>query len=86
MTTTDLDPTPLDPALSHTRGESDVPLLTQTIPDNLAATVERFGDRDQSNVPAGRRWTYTEFWRRPPVGLGAAPARHPGGGRVASGR
>ena len=62
MTTTDLDPTPLDPALSHTRGESDVPLLTQTIPDNLAATVERFGDRDALvDVPAGRRWTYTEF-------------------------
>ena len=62
MTTTDLDPTPLDPALSHTRGESDVPLLTQTIPDNLAATAERFGDRDALvDVPAGRRWTYTEF-------------------------
>ena len=62
MTSTDLDSTPLDPALSHTRGESDVPLLTQTIPDNLAATVERFGDRDALvDVHAGRRWTYTEF-------------------------
>ena len=62
MTTTDLDPTPLDPALSHTGGEADVPLLTQTIPDNLAATAERFGDRDALvDVPAGRRWTYTEF-------------------------
>ena len=62
MTITDLDSTPLDPALSHTRGASDVPLLTQTIPDNLAATVERFGDRDALvDVPAGRRWTYTEF-------------------------
>ncbi|MDO8393911.1 MAG: AMP-binding protein [Dietzia sp.] len=62
MTTTDLDSTPLDPALSHTRGDADVPLLTQTIADNLAATVERFGDRDALvDVQAGRRWTYTEF-------------------------
>ena len=62
MTTTDLDSTPLDPALSHTRGETDVPLLTQTIPENLAGTVERFGDRDALvDVQADRRWTYTEF-------------------------
>ncbi|MGN0102533.1 AMP-binding protein [Dietzia sp. CH92] len=62
MTTTDLDSTPLDPALSHTRGETDVPLLTETIPDNLAATVERFGDRDALvDVQSGRRWTYDEF-------------------------
>ncbi|MBC7305846.1 MAG: AMP-binding protein [Dietzia sp.] len=62
MTTTDLDATPLDPALSHTRGETDVPLLTQTIPENLAATVEEFGDRDALvDVQAGRRWTYSEF-------------------------
>jgi len=62
MTTTDLDSTPVDPALSHTRGETDVPLLVQTIPENLAATVERFGDRDALvDVHADRRWTYTEF-------------------------
>lgn len=62
MTTTDLDSSPLDPALSHTRGETDVPLLTQTIPDNLAATVKQFGDRDALvDVHAGRRWTYSEF-------------------------
>ncbi|MBB1021216.1 AMP-binding protein [Dietzia sp. E1] len=62
MTTADLDATPLDPALSHTRGETDVPLLTQTIPENLAATVEEFGDRDALvDVQAGRRWTYSEF-------------------------
>ena len=62
MTTTDLDSTDLDPSLSHTRGETDVPLLTETIPANLAGTVERFGDRDALvDVPAGRRWTYTEF-------------------------
>ncbi|EYT57000.1 AMP-binding protein [Dietzia sp. UCD-THP] len=62
MTTSDLDSTPLDPALSHTRGDTDVPLLTQTIADNLAATVARFGDRDALvDVQAGRRWTYAEF-------------------------
>lgn len=62
MTTADLDSTPLDPALSHTRGSTDIPLLTETIADNLAATVERFGDRDALvDVPTGRRWTYTEF-------------------------
>ncbi|NLD85679.1 MAG: AMP-binding protein [Actinomycetales bacterium] len=62
MSTDSLDSTPLDPAVSHTRGESDVPLLTQTIPDNLAATVEKFGDRDALvDVPAGRRWSYSEF-------------------------
>ena len=62
MSTDSLDSTPLDPAVSHTRGESDVPLLTQTIPDNLAATVEEFGERDALvDVPAGRRWTYSEF-------------------------
>lgn len=62
MTTSSLDSTPLDPAVSHTRGETDIPLLTQTIPDNLAATVERFGDRDALvDVQAGRRWTYAEF-------------------------
>lgn len=62
MTTTDHGSTPLDHALSHTRGETDVPLLTQTIPDNLAATVEAHGDRDALiDVHADRRWTYTEF-------------------------
>ena len=62
MSTDSLDSTPLDPAVSHTRGESDVPLLTQTIPDNLAATVEKFGERDALvDVPAGRRWSYSEF-------------------------
>ena len=62
MTTTDLESTPADPALSHTRGPVDVPLLTETIAGNLAATAERHGDRDALvDVPSGRRWTYTEF-------------------------
>lgn len=35
-----------DPALSHTVGLLDPPLLEQTIGDALDATVERFGDRE----------------------------------------
>jgi fatty-acyl-CoA synthase len=48
--------------LSHTTGETDVPLLEQTIPDNLEATVARFGDREALvDVQQGIRWTYAEF-------------------------
>ena len=48
--------------LSHARGEIDVPLLEQTIPDNLDATVARFADRDALvDVAQGIRWTYAEF-------------------------
>ena len=48
--------------LSHAVGEADVPLLEQTIPDNLAATVARFGERDALvDVAQGIRWTYAEF-------------------------
>ncbi|MDO5699841.1 MAG: AMP-binding protein, partial [Dermatophilus congolensis] len=54
--------TTLDPTLSHTRGDTDQPLLTTTIGDNLAATVARVGDNDALvDVEAGRRWTYNEF-------------------------
>ena len=48
--------------LSHAAGETDVPLLEQTIPDNLDATVARFGERDALvDVAQGIRWTYAEF-------------------------
>ncbi|MEO7233770.1 MAG: AMP-binding protein [Lapillicoccus sp.] len=48
--------------LSHATGETDVPLLEQTIPDNLDATVARFADRDALvDVAQGIRWTYAEF-------------------------
>jgi fatty-acyl-CoA synthase len=48
--------------LSHTVGETDVPLLEQTIPDNLDATVARFGGREALvDVAQGIRWTYAEF-------------------------
>ena len=53
---------PLDTAYSHTRGETDPPLLTTTVCDDLAATAARVGDHDALvDVEAGRRWTYAEF-------------------------
>src|SRR5690625_142151 len=54
--------TDLDPNLSHTRGPSDTQFLEQTIPENLQITAERLGDVDALvDVPAARRWTYSEF-------------------------
>ena len=51
-----------EPKPSHTAGETDVPLLEQTIPDNLDATVARFADREALvDVQQGIRWTYAEF-------------------------
>ena len=47
----------------RTRPESaEPPLLDETIGDNLARTVDAFGDRDALiECATGRRWTYTEF-------------------------
>jgi fatty-acyl-CoA synthase len=48
--------------LSYAAGETDVPLLEQTIPDNLDATVAAFGEREALvDVAQGIRWTYAEF-------------------------
>jgi fatty-acyl-CoA synthase len=48
--------------LSYASGVSDVPLLGETIGENLERTVARFGDREVLvDVAAGTRWTYTEF-------------------------
>jgi fatty-acyl-CoA synthase len=48
--------------LSHAVGETEPALLEQTIPDNLDATVSRFGDREALiDVQQGIRWTYAEF-------------------------
>jgi fatty-acyl-CoA synthase len=48
--------------LSHAVGQTDVPLLEQTIPENLDATVERCADREALvDVQQGIRWTYAEF-------------------------
>ncbi|MCK0093765.1 AMP-binding protein [Rhodococcus sp. F64268] len=51
------------PALpSYDSGAGDVPLLGDTIGDNLDRTVARHGDRDALVERAtGRRWTYSEF-------------------------
>ena len=52
------------PALSHTSGETDVPLLETTIGDDFDATVARFADREALvDVHQGRRWTYAELAR-----------------------
>jgi fatty-acyl-CoA synthase len=51
-----------DPTLSHTVGDTEPPLLEQTSPDNLDATIARFGDREALvDVGQGIRWTYAEF-------------------------
>ena len=48
--------------LSYAQGESETPLLEETIGANLENTVARFGDREALvDVPSGRRWTYREF-------------------------
>ncbi|MEO6569976.1 MAG: AMP-binding protein [Ilumatobacteraceae bacterium] len=50
-------------AIEH--GPVDVDLLDETIPDNLARTVGRYGDREALvSVQQGIRWTYTEFGER----------------------
>src|SRR3954447_17604103 len=55
-------PVSLDRGLSHTRGETDTPLLETTIGDNFDATAERFADREALvDVAQGRRWTYAEL-------------------------
>ncbi len=52
-------------ALSYVHGSSDVPLLGETIGENLRRTVERFPDREFLVVPQQRyRATYREFWEQ----------------------
>jgi fatty-acyl-CoA synthase len=47
---------------SYASGISDLPLLGETIGENLERTVARFGDREALvDVAAGRRWTYAAF-------------------------
>ena len=56
--------------LSYVHGASPVPLLGQTIGDNLRQTVERFGDREALVVPhQGYRASYTALWQQ--TGLAA---------------
>ncbi|MCA1780718.1 MAG: AMP-binding protein [Intrasporangiaceae bacterium] len=52
----------MDPALSHTRGETSPSLLDQTIPDNLDQTAARHGGRlALVDCVQGIRWTYAEL-------------------------
>ncbi|MDQ2782734.1 MAG: AMP-binding protein [Actinomycetota bacterium] len=47
---------------SYDRGPASPPLLTSTIGDNLAATVDLHRSREAMvDVPSGRRWTYDEL-------------------------
>jgi len=49
-------------ALSYSSGESETPMLGDTIGANFDATVARFGDREALvDRTTGRRWTYTEL-------------------------
>ena len=63
MPTSESSPQAATPGdLSYASGTSEVPLLGETIGDNLAATVARFGDREALvDVPSGRRWTYAQL-------------------------
>jgi len=48
---------------SYEQGLSDIPLLGETITENLRRTVERFPDREALVVPhQNYRATYLEFW------------------------
>ncbi|MFO7191608.1 MAG: AMP-binding protein, partial [Thermocrispum agreste] len=48
--------------LSYSSGTSDVPLLGDTIGENLDRTVATFPDREAMvDCASGRRWTYREF-------------------------
>ncbi len=50
------------PVPSYASGTCDVPLLGDTIGDNLDRTASAFGDRDALvDLASGRRWTYREF-------------------------
>ncbi|QVQ53349.1 AMP-binding protein [Spiractinospora alimapuensis] len=47
---------------SYVSGVSDVPLLGETIGENLVRTTARFPDREALvDRPSGRRWTYTQL-------------------------
>jgi len=47
---------------SYASGVSEVPLLGETIGENLRRTVAEYGDREALvEVASGRRWSYAEF-------------------------
>ncbi|HET6440459.1 MAG TPA: AMP-binding protein [Anaeromyxobacter sp.] len=64
------------PAPSYVSGLSQVPLLGETIGENLRRTVERFPDRAALvSVPQGYRATYRQFWEETSVIARALLAR-----------
>ena len=61
---------------SYTHGSSEMPLLGETIGDNLRRTVERFGDRDALVVRSqGYRASYQQLWEATTRVAGALLAR-----------
>ncbi|MGH3341295.1 MAG: AMP-binding protein [Carbonactinosporaceae bacterium] len=49
-------------AISYASGISDIPLLGQTVGENLERAAERFPDREALvDCATGRRWTYAQF-------------------------
>ena len=49
---------------SHAKGETEPPLIEQTIGANFEATVATYGDREALvEFGTGRRWTYAELDR-----------------------
>jgi fatty-acyl-CoA synthase len=64
------------PAPSYVSGTSQVPLLGETIGQNLRRTVERFPDREALvSVPQGYRATYRQFWEETSLVARALMAR-----------
>ena len=56
------EPSPSRPIPSYGHGTSDLPLLGETIGDNLLRVAARFPDQEALvDVPSGRRWTYRRF-------------------------
>ena len=62
--------------LAYARGATDVPLLYETIGENLRRTVERFGERDALVVRhQDRRLSYRELWDQVDLAARAFMAR-----------
>jgi len=62
--------------MSYARGPNDVPLLGETIGENLRRTVERFGEREALVVRhQGYRATYRELWQQVDLAARAFMAR-----------
>jgi fatty-acyl-CoA synthase len=67
--------------MSYARGPSGVPLLEETIGENLRRTVERFGEREALAVRhQGYRATYGELWEQVELAARAFIARGVRGG------